>query len=85
MKIVVDGRGSDAFEVIDTLREEGHDVTCGRIVGCSKCGHIACVCQIRRDHVESCRFRISATCAVGIECEHGRDVCPTCDPCTCPP
>jgi hypothetical protein len=22
-------------------------------------------------------------CPVGIECQHGYDVCPTCDPCTC--
>ncbi len=35
------------------------------------------------DHVRRCRFRIAATCAAAIECEHGFDVCPTCDPCTC--
>lgn len=23
------------------------------------------------------------TCPVAVECEHGFDVCPTCDPCTC--
>lgn len=22
-------------------------------------------------------------CPVGIECDHGYDVCPVCDPCTC--
>lgn len=47
------------------------------------CGHIACVCHILRNHEPSCRFRKSTTCAVPIECEHGYDVCPICDPCTC--
>lgn len=35
------------------------------------------------DHDPDCRFRIAATSAAGIECEHGYDVCPICDPCTC--
>jgi len=34
-------------------------------------------------HKRTCRFRIAETCAVGVECEHGYDVCPMCDPCTC--
>ena len=50
---------------------------------CRTCGHIACVCGTQKRHKPKCAFRISATCAVGIECEHGRDVCPICDPCTC--
>lgn len=47
------------------------------------CEHIACVCNLRLRHAEGCKFRRSATCAIPIECDHGRDVCPECDPCTC--
>lgn len=47
------------------------------------CGHISCVCSIIEKHKESCKFRFAATCAVGIECDHGYGVCPICDPCTC--
>ena len=47
------------------------------------CGQICCVCEILRDHKEGCQFRRAATCAVPIECEHGRDVCSICDECTC--
>lgn len=55
-------------------------------VGCAKCGHLACVCGIRKAHPDpKCRFRVSSTCAVPIECDHGYDVCPMCDPCTCQP
>lgn len=46
------------------------------------CGHIVCVCHIIQVHVEGCHYRL-ATTGVAIECEHGFDVCPTCDPCTC--
>ena len=52
-------------------------------IGCDECGHLACVCQILSDHIDGCRFRLAATCPVPIECEHGRDCCPECDPCTC--
>lgn len=34
-------------------------------------------------HKKKCKFRIAATCAVAIECPHGYDACPQCDPCTC--
>ncbi len=34
-------------------------------------------------HVDGCQFKWSASCAVGVACEHGFDVCATCDPCTC--
>lgn len=34
-------------------------------------------------HVSGCTMRLALTCAVAIECRHGYDVCPTCDPCTC--
>ncbi len=53
------------------------------LVGCDACGQLACVCVIQSRHKPDCKFRISATCAVGIQCEHGSDVCPVCDPCTC--
>jgi hypothetical protein len=35
------------------------------------------------NHKTSCRFRRAETCALPVECEHGYDVCPKCDPCTC--
>ena len=38
---------------------------------------------LSRGHESNCKFRIAETCAVGIECDHGYDVCPICDPCTC--
>jgi hypothetical protein len=56
-----------------------------RDIDCPRCGYLACVCRIKAEHEEGCRFRIAAAGAVGIECDHGYDVCPTCDPCTCSP
>ena len=53
--------------------------------GCATRGMLACVCEIIRLHGPDCKFRRSATCAIGIECKHGRDTCPICDPCTCVP
>lgn len=50
---------------------------------CETCGHFACVCATKRRHAEDCKFRRAAAGPVGIECDHGRDVCPECDPCTC--
>lgn len=50
--------------------------------GCT-CGHIACVCNIKARHKPDCKFLIAATGPIGIECEHGSDVCPICDPCEC--
>lgn len=55
-----------------------------RDADCRGCGHLACVCGIIEGHPDpECRFRRSATCPVPIECDHGYDVCPECDPCTC--
>ena len=34
-------------------------------------------------HLPACRYRKAVRGKVGVECEHGYDVCPTCDPCTC--
>lgn len=50
---------------------------------CPVCKHLACVCVVKRRHDEDCPFRISVTCAIPIECEHGYDTCPLCDPCNC--
>lgn len=50
---------------------------------CTRCGHFACVCEIRQKHAPACKFRTAAACPIGLACEHGRDVCPECDPCTC--
>jgi hypothetical protein len=52
-------------------------------IGCDTCGHLACVCDTLREHKDGCQYRLAVTCAVGIECKHGYDVCPECDPCTC--
>jgi hypothetical protein len=38
---------------------------------------------LARGHKPDCQFRIAETCAIPVECEHGHDVCPICDPCTC--
>ena len=54
----------------------------GRVADCS-CDLIQCVCAEARKHDASCRLRVAMTCAVPIACEHGYDVCPECDPCTC--
>lgn len=53
-----------------------------RVEKCT-CGMISCVCELVKPHNEDCRFRNSVLCPVAIECEHGYDVCPKCDPCTC--
>lgn len=40
---------------------------------------------LRHDsHVETCAMRRALSCgSLGVECEHGYDVCPSCDRCTC--
>jgi hypothetical protein len=53
------------------------------IPSCGVCGHFDCICEVKKQHDEDCPFRRAMVCAVGIECEHGREVCPICDPCTC--
>lgn len=50
---------------------------------CPTCQHFACVCEIKALHREGCKYRIAAAGSVPIECDHGYDVCPICDPCTC--
>lgn len=89
---VLDAHGDDSgfAEVAGLLAAAGIAVRRGAVVGCTTCGFLkpedeSCwACQIRAVHREDCRFRRAATCAVPIECEHGRDACPVCDACTCP-
>lgn len=41
-----------------------------------------CAC-VPNKHAADCRLYIAATLQFGIECDHGYDVCPQCDPCNC--
>ena len=63
-----------------TVRTHTEDA---ELVGCAVCGHLACVCATKAAHADGCAYRRAVTCPAAIECEHGYDVCPTCDPCTC--
>jgi hypothetical protein len=54
----------------------------GRVADCD-CGMIQCVCTQARQHKKECKFRRALTCPVAIECDHGNDVCATCDVCDC--
>ena len=69
--------------IVETGKSLGLEVVRGEIRACGVCLYFDCVCEIRRQHRDGCKFRAAATCPVGIACEHGVDVCPTCDPCTC--
>lgn len=53
-----------------------------RVPDCD-CGCIVCCCEEARKHKKTCRRRISMTCIVPIECEHGKYVCDICDTCDC--
>jgi hypothetical protein len=53
-----------------------------RVKHCS-CGLIICVCEKIKGHALECRYLVSMLCPVAIACEHGLDVCPECDSCTC--
>lgn len=35
------------------------------------------------EHDPDCPKGRAISCSVGVECEHGYDVCPKCDPCEC--
>ena len=52
-------------------------------IGCQACGMLACICPSTARHKPDCQFLRALACPVGIECDHGRDVCPVCDPCSC--
>lgn len=69
--------------VEQTLTNFGIEFHYVEIGSCPKCKHISCVCEILTAHKKGCSFRLASTCAIPIECDHGFDVCPTCDPCTC--
>lgn len=48
------------------------------------CVYVVCECATWTAHAATCQQRRAALCAVPIACdEHGHDVCPICDPCTC--
>ncbi len=46
-------------------------------------GHVRHLRSALWNHRRDCRLRVATDGAAGIECEHGHDVCPKCDPCTC--
>ena len=50
---------------------------------CGTCNQIPCCCGVRKNHAKNCKFRRAIEVPIGLECKHGYDVCPTCDPCTC--
>jgi hypothetical protein len=55
------------------------------LVFCPDCGLIrdGCVCSARREHKPGCRFLRAASLSVELECHHGFQACPICDPCDC--
>lgn len=55
----------------------------GRVADCT-CQMLECVCALTRLHLVSCRYRKALIRPIAISCEeHGVDVCPVCDSCTC--
>lgn len=54
------------------------------VTACDECRMLSCVCAVERAHQRGCPFRVAAAKPVGVQCHHGRDVCPECDPCPCP-
>ncbi len=58
--------------LVDGYRRE--DGTCFVVCG---------ACDASKTHKQGCRYLKSLSCWIAIECEHGLEVCPTCDPCTC--
>jgi len=55
-------------------------------VGCALCGNLAaCICGLRERHDPSCRFLRAASLSIELECTHGYQACPECDPCDCHP
>jgi len=39
--------------------------------------------RIKREHLPECAYRLASTGRVPVQCDHGFDCCPECDPCTC--
>lgn len=51
---------------------------------CETCKNlVCCVCNIDKTHKDNCLFRRAAVLSVELECEHGFQACPICDPCNC--
>lgn len=72
-------------QLVDALRAEGHTVEFGPIVFCDTCGYRECVCEIRKTHTETCRYRRAMEMMIAVYiCEHDRNVCAICDSCDCP-
>jgi hypothetical protein len=70
-------------QALDIFAAMGLAVERGPIVACDTCEHFSCVCDIKRDHAESCIYRKARTCPIGVPCDHGDELCPTCYACTC--
>lgn len=67
-------------------RDQYNETSKKRSAGKCYCKQIACCCWVFTKHPDpKCKFRVSMLCPVGVECDHGRDVCSICDPCTCDP
>lgn len=88
-RMIVDAGGAPVdADVLGALtqigNELGYEVVEGRVPSCSVCGFFDCVCEVRRQHEEECRYRKAVTCPVGgLYCKHELEVCQICDPCTC--
>lgn len=87
----IDGHVSDAIAAAWADEDQAEALLAGF---CARCGIVrvarpdeqgACPCLLvsRWGHAEDCRKVQSAGSPIGIPCDHGLDVCPTCDPCTC--
>jgi len=86
--LTLDERGHAPDPAIDAVMHDvankmGLDFVKGPINACGTCGHLACVCADIAAHKPDCKYLRAVSGSVAIECDHGFDVCPTCDPCTC--
>lgn len=53
-------------------------------VACPGCGNLVeCTCDAEKKHKEDCRYLAAMRLSVELECEHGFQACPECDPCDC--
>lgn len=68
MKLKIDGKpGRETQALADQLREVFPEaqVEVGEVRACPECDHFACICAIRAEHDEKCRFRVAACCMAG--------------------
>lgn len=63
--------------------QKGMDFRVGKIEACKTCQFFECICELKRLHKEHCPLLKAAACPIAISCDHGLDVCPQCDACTC--